>query len=742
MINRKFRIGDIVWAKPTIPSPPNATNWSPALVTSSTDLTISLSFFNNPNTPIPTRTFFLESELLPFDKPFPFTTSISPQNDAFRSALRLFGLRVVSSLTCRCIKGHHDVKLISSGYCFEPIRVFGFVLDAAVFPWVEVEASRVVDAVKLVAYVHAFRRYSSLQQKKVYQENRKLGDNVKLHRRSSLIQKVHLVTRKSTALEPKEKSQVISKQGEENSTIGAIRRLKPTVPDLEGFSGKAELVMHSPALIPLHIWGKNLELERQNLLRFKSILPHGLVDVCFGNCSRMREAYFSISSNFKTPLISYISKRKDHVPRLCSRLQETEITISLNRKRKRRDKHDLGHDFPQTGRVEESEGNAHISKNTRPRISHMMLEPEESIQIDDQARIHFGETNINFTDKDQKLDMRSQNLTLQQSFTCESSPNLMSDFQSDNCEVDASATKVNFVLGSNSSVYQEKLQTICNGDMTPLKSKESMRLKSSSGDCLVESKDSYPYVASCSTFKSKAGQQSKPHVPLCSKSLHMKFPKNFNLPSKEQLIKSFSGFASVDSSSTRVSWYRGSAQVVFVKESDAVAAYQYAKRKIWFGEPNIRFWLDPIEHERRELKCSYPTVPLCSKSLHMKFPKNFNIPSKEQLIKSFSGFGSVDSSCTRVSWYCGSAQVAFFKESDAVAAYQYAKRKIWFGEPNIRFWLDPFEHKRRDLKCSYPMQTSSNKLIGPPLKSCLKKSNSLKQENRKKHYRVRFTIET
>ncbi|XP_058722100.1 uncharacterized protein LOC131593558 [Vicia villosa] len=726
-----FRTGDIVWANPTIPSPSTTTSWSPALITSSSDLTISLSFFNNP---IPTRTFFLESELLPFDQPFPFTTSIPPQNDAFRTALRLFGLRIVSGLTCRCIiTGHNEDKRGLNR--FEPDRVLAFVLHAAVSPWVE--GSRVVDAVKLVANVHAFRRYSSVRQKKLYQENRKLGDNVKLHRCSSLSQKVHLGTRKSAALESKDKSQVISKQGEENSTIGAIRRLNPTVPDLEGYSGKAELFMHSTALIPLHIRGNNLKLERQNLLRFKSILPRGLVDMCFGNYSRMREAHFSISSNLNTHLISYISKRKEDVPRLCSGLEEAEITICLNRKRKRGDKHDLGHVFPQTSRT-------HIKKNTRPRILNIkMLEPEESIQIDYQARVHFGETNINFTDKDQKLDMkRSQHLTLQQSFTREYSPNMVADFQSDNCEVDASAAKVNFVLGSKSPVYQKRLQRIRNGDITPLKSKDSVRIKSFSGDCLVESKDSYHYIASCSTFKSKVGQQSKPHVPLCSKSLHMKFPYNFNIPSKEQLIKNFSVFGSVDSSSTRVSWHYGSAQVVFFKESDTVAAYHYAKRKVWFGEPNIQFWLEPFEHERRELKCSYLISPLCSKSLHMKFPKNFNLPSKEQLIKKFSVFGSVDSSSTRVSWYCGSAQVAFFKESDAVVAYKYAKRKIWFGEPNIRFWLDPFEHKRRDLKCSYPMQPSSNKLIGPPLKSCLKKSNSLKQENRKKHYRVRFTVET
>ncbi|PNX98672.1 hypothetical protein L195_g021926 [Trifolium pratense] len=654
---RRIRRGDIVWAKPTI----HNNNWSPALVTSSNNLAISLSFFDNvksltsnekwpeytdrhltsrfcrvelDHVPVPPpRKFFLESELLPFDQP-PFAFI----NDAFQSALRLFGRRIISGLQCRCIKGYYEKKKVLNGpgYGFDPIRVLDFVSDAAVLPWFEVEASCVVDAVKVVAQVHAFRHYSSIQQKKVYKETKKLGDNLKQHQCTSLSQKVQLVNRESTALEPKEKHQVISEQGEENMTIGAIRRLNSTVPDLEGFSvqlfqnklliipeaptttGKSELCMHSPAFSPFHIWGKNLKLERQNLQRFENILHHGLVDGCFGNCSRMNEAHFSISSDFKTHWINYTSKRKDNVPKLCSRLPEIETTICLNRKRKRLDKHDLCNVFLLTGRDKESEGNAYISKNMRSRISHVkMLEPEESIRKDDQACIHFSETGINFTDEVEKVHLkRSQNFTLH---------------QSNNNKVDASAAKVKFMLGSNSSFYQKRLQRICHGNITPLKSKESVRVKSSSGYCLVESKeDSYHYVASRSIFKSKVGQQSKTHVPFCSKSLHMKFPKNFNLPSKEQLIKKF-----------RV-------------------------------------------------------------------------------------FGSVDSSNTRVSWYCGTAQVAFFEESDAVAAYQYAKRKVWFGEANIRFSLDPFEHKQRR----------------PPLKSCLKKSNSLKQENRKKDYRVRFTIET
>jgi len=486
---------------------------------------------------------------------------------------------------------------------------------------------------------------------------------VKLHKCSSLSQKVISVTRESMALEPKEKHQVTFDRGQKNMTVGAIRRLKPTVPDLEGHSaqlfqnkllvipeapntsGKAELFMHSPALSPFHIWGKNLKFERNNRPRFKNILEHGMVDICFENCSRMSEAHFSVASDFKTHFVNYIGERGDNVPRLFSRLPDIETPICLNRKRKRPDKHAL---CPQIRRAQENEGFACISRNTRPRISHIsILEPEESIRKDNQACIHFSETSINFTDDACKVDMeRCKKLMFRQSFTCELSPSFTFGFHSDNHEANASAGKVKSVLRSNSSVYQERLQS-CHGDIciAPLNPKESARIKSFSGDRLLEGTSSYQYVPSCSIPNLKVGEQSGTHVPICSTFLNMKFPKNFNLPSKEQLIKKF------------------------------------------------------------------------------------------------SVFGSVDSSNTSVFCYTGSAQVAFFEESDAVAAYQYAKRKVWFGDAGIRFWLDPFEHKRRKLKHLYHVHPSA-KLTGSPLKSCLKKSNSLKPENRKKHYRVRFTIET
>lgn len=82
-------------------------------------------------------------------------------------------MRVVSSLRCRCQTVQEVVN--GSGYNqFDPVRVLGFVLDAAVLPWVE--SPCLLDAVRGVAQVHAFRSYSSIHHKKIYRETTKKGN--------------------------------------------------------------------------------------------------------------------------------------------------------------------------------------------------------------------------------------------------------------------------------------------------------------------------------------------------------------------------------------------------------------------------------------------------------------------------------------------------------------------------------------------------------------------------------------
>ncbi|KAJ1384415.1 hypothetical protein SESBI_42555 [Sesbania bispinosa] len=71
-----------------------------------------------------------------------------------RFCLRLhsYGLRVVSSLRCRCQSGYSPQRVFDgSASRFDPTRVLDFVLDAAVLPWVE--APRLVDADRVVAQV-------------------------------------------------------------------------------------------------------------------------------------------------------------------------------------------------------------------------------------------------------------------------------------------------------------------------------------------------------------------------------------------------------------------------------------------------------------------------------------------------------------------------------------------------------------------------------------------------------------
>ncbi|XP_019418002.1 PREDICTED: uncharacterized protein LOC109328844 isoform X2 [Lupinus angustifolius] len=623
--------GDIVWVRIQFPH-----QWFPALVLHSNNLGVFLSFFNlKPTTPFNISSYFPHSDVVPFEQNFHTLINLHNNNTnhdkvcekifylLLDSALRLLGQRVISSLSCRCCqigikrKGFdYEMLRDSSSYCIDPIGVLGFVLKGAVFPWVDV--TDFTYAVRVVAQVHAFRSYCCVQQKKVYKETTKRGDDVKLHPYLSLGQKMHSVTQKPVASESKDEYIIMSKREEKNMAIGSIRKRKRLEePALRDCSLTTRRILSfssmNEVLASLQIT-KSGEKDNNAVSFSSSALAN-----CFSSCDGMEmDLYkaFLLQSSMKLKIPNPGQGFSVTLP--CENISAACDTPLL--------KEASCHIFPQSGQVQESEGNAYKSTFTRPCISHFkMLEPEESVQKDKRIRMCFSETTINFTDEVQKVDLRKcQNLTLQQSFAHDSLPNLVLGFHSDNYEPDASTVKTNGMLGRNLSVYRKRLQIRSNDDATPLESRKSARAK-----------------------LSKVRQRSRTHVPICSTSLYMKFPKTFNLPSKGVLIKKFSGFGPVDSSKTRLFSDTSSAQVVFFHETDAVAAHLYAKEK-----------------------------------------------------------------------------------------------KVPFGEANIRFWLDPIVQKRRGSKHFDFMSPSARKPIGSPLKSCLKKSNSSRQEDRKKHYRVRFTLET
>ncbi|XP_072997060.1 uncharacterized protein [Typha latifolia] len=214
------------------------------------------------------------------------------------------------------------------------------------------------------------------------------------------------------------------------------------------------------------------------------------------------------------------------------------------------------------------------------------------------------------------------------------------------------------------------------------------------------------------------------------------------------------------------------------------------KRHDWpivSGHPNwTGLYSSPLIRERSKSICRYQRSFLVDKSinsfktLHMKFPKDFKMPSREELEKKFVVFGPLDCSRTRLFFYTGAAQVVFFHQTDADAAYKYVKIKNVFGHANVRFWFDKHENFRKGARChnheslckegssllernpssegldvlqkknkNSAYSVSTPELSVPvhghspsDLKSCLQSPDALAMRDNKKICKVRFTIET
>ncbi|XP_028782384.1 uncharacterized protein LOC114738481 isoform X2 [Neltuma alba] len=206
-----------------------------------------------------------------------------------------------------------------------------------------------------------------------------------------------------------------------------------------------------------------------------------------------------------------------------------------------------------------------------------LSEPDKSIQKHSPRSMCFNETAVKFAEE----------------VNVESSSNFVLSAQnSSNNGVTAKEASNKRLKGSDSSLDNKRLRIST--------STKSGRVKLSSSGCLKKNENPDQFDTSCTMINSKVGEKSKTQAShACSKSLHMKFPNNVNLPSKSELIKKFRVFGYVDYLKTKVFSFAGSARVSFLREADAVTAYFHAKRKkINFGSANVRFWLDPFDHKR------------------------------------------------------------------------------------------------------------------------------------------------
>ncbi|XP_020583364.1 uncharacterized protein LOC110026666 [Phalaenopsis equestris] len=138
----------------------------------------------------------------------------------------------------------------------------------------------------------------------------------------------------------------------------------------------------------------------------------------------------------------------------------------------------------------------------------------------------------------------------------------------------------------------------------------------------------------------------------------------------------------------------------FLKYSGHVSkiCYRNRPRNHHFESNPKAFYISPLMRNNRSKPLDRKNRIDSSVSvlLNMKFPKDYSLPSKEELEKKFSVFGPLDHTRTKVFFYTGVGQVVFLHQADAVVAYNYVTKKRIFGKANVRFWFYKYEICRND----------------------------------------------
>ncbi|KAK4426146.1 hypothetical protein Salat_1383100 [Sesamum alatum] len=103
--------------------------------------------------------------------------------------------------------------------------------------------------------------------------------------------------------------------------------------------------------------------------------------------------------------------------------------------------------------------------------------------------------------------------------------------------------------------------------------------------------------------------------------------------------------------------------------------------------------------------------------LILEFTPGFPLPSKEDIIKLFSKFGSLNRKETKVVTDTHSIQIVYVKDSDAEAAFKSSLSRSPFGLENVNYRLQRSSAGSRS--------TRSHTKVSPPLKRAIEKRNSL-----------------
>ncbi|KAL5544196.1 hypothetical protein UlMin_007980 [Ulmus minor] len=212
-------------------------------------------------------------------------------------------------------------------------------------------------------------------------------------------------------------------------------------------------------------------------------------------------------------------------------------------------------------------------------------------------------------------------------------------------------------------------------------------------------------------------------------ALELTFAPGAPLPSKEDFISTFSKFGPLKEAETKLLNDSSSAQIVFMKGSDAREALLSMEKDNPFGETLVKYRLrhlsgvaivtppiNPEQKKRRKSRIAleHPRAEANGETmvtaLELTFAPGAPLPSKEDFISTFSKFGPLKESETKLLNDSSSAQIVFMKGSDAREALLSMEKDNPFGETPVKYRLRHLFAASRVPNPGTPLAPSGSKL--------------------------------
>ncbi|XP_062092040.1 uncharacterized protein LOC133797927 [Humulus lupulus] len=790
-----MEIGEIVWAK-VQDDESSGSRWWPGLIQTREEHThgcflFLVSFFDH-HYP---RHFQL-SQIRSFSENFLqlFSAEDLDGGAMLDSALRLLCRRTALSLRCRCRSeisgswlGHSEsvggTKAFEAKSSFRPEALLGFVQNKAVLPYVEVEGF--IGAVRGIAQIQVLRDFNAVRQREAYREARRgrrcleKGTHLELQYYACS----GLVEDEVRNLEPDSKGQVSPIPVDVSMEAGMARIINPiTLLSKETYQPIKGVVLENNAtqfkqgegqqsvtemLVNLRYLALDsfclevncLNITKQNILRFRNFLSHKVSGVYIKDkkCSSLesREAYFSHLGYFKTQRSVNDDENKCDAEVSCSIVPYMERpgrqlgckrsfdlkAVSDSPLRKLRFKRQLDQSavsdssFKFSERINRSDTEVALFNGflKDPSFKLCPAVPFSSYNSIDpyaeRSNTGWKETSShnNFSGSPDKLEIENFRAQIA-TYTCNSS--LLEVFHN----------MSDFSICKDSDHHGRNVVEISKDQKLKVEDTYLSSVKLEEPDVNVGSLKNNRTFITCrynargkigTMFQSEDMKVDNGFTTLPSSAADLNFSEIFDTHANDVENSENDLETQVKSSEFHLNHNKirmqpcDSKGVTYCKNTKNVSSTAASKDGI-----------DDTEMLPKALQSKALARFAGSKSLFLKFSEDSNLPSKQELVKKFSPFGSVDYVETKIFCSAGSAKVAFFNQSDAVAAYQYSNRKKLFpGQRNVWYWFDSFESTRGRTKLL------TRKQLEPKLKSCLRNSKARGNED-KKHRKVRFLMET